>query len=238
MIKAVFFDVYGTIAGFVPSRFQIQSEACAPFGLALTPAGVLKGYAAADAFMNDQNARAPIRQMDHEGKRRFFAEYEQLVLRGCGHEVSIETAAEIWKGVRRAPYEMATFPDVVPVMDRLRRAGLRVGVISNMDRPGTQLLADLGLTGHVDVAATSGEAHAEKPDPIIFALALEKAGVQAGEAVHVGDQVSADIEGAMRSGIHAVLIDRDGNHPWFDRCPRITSMEELPGILEAMGAKV
>ena len=59
MIRAVFFDMYGTLAGFSPSRFELQSQACADFGIRVTPEGVLKGYAAADAYMNEQNAVEP-----------------------------------------------------------------------------------------------------------------------------------------------------------------------------------
>ena len=51
MIKAVFFDLYGTLAGFSPSRYEIQSSACADFGVSVTPEGILRGYALADAFI-------------------------------------------------------------------------------------------------------------------------------------------------------------------------------------------
>ena len=52
MVKAVFFDVYNTLAGFQPSRYEIQSRACADFGIKVTPEGILTGYAVADAYMN------------------------------------------------------------------------------------------------------------------------------------------------------------------------------------------
>ena len=48
MVQAIFFDVYGTLAGFRPDRFEIQSEACSRFGMELTREGVLRGYALAD----------------------------------------------------------------------------------------------------------------------------------------------------------------------------------------------
>ena len=52
MVQAIFFDVYGTLAGFRPDRFEIQSEACSRFGMELTREGVLRGYALADVFMS------------------------------------------------------------------------------------------------------------------------------------------------------------------------------------------
>ena len=42
MIRAVFFDLYGTLAGFSPSRYEIQSEACADFGIEVTISKIVK----------------------------------------------------------------------------------------------------------------------------------------------------------------------------------------------------
>ena len=66
MIKAIFFDLYGTLAGFKPSRYEIQSAACANFGITLTEQGVLKGYGQADSFMTEQNKTYPLRQMSED----------------------------------------------------------------------------------------------------------------------------------------------------------------------------
>ena len=56
--------------------------------------------------------------------------------------------------------------------------------------------------------ATSAEVGAAKPDRVIFARALELAGVDAGAAVHAGDSVEADVLGARAAGIAPVLVDR------------------------------
>ena len=79
MVQAIFFDVYGTLAGFRPDRFEIQSEACSRFGMKLTREGVLRGYALADVFMSEQNAVKPVRMMNDEERARFFGEYERRV---------------------------------------------------------------------------------------------------------------------------------------------------------------
>ena len=92
MIKAVFFDLYGTLAGFSPSRYEIQSQACADFGIEMTPEGVLKGYALADAYMAEQNAVRPLQGLSAEERGRFFAEYERQVLQGAGVQVTAEEA--------------------------------------------------------------------------------------------------------------------------------------------------
>ncbi len=233
MIRAVLFDVYGTIAGWTPSRFQLQKQACAAFDLgdSVTPEGILKGYARADAFMTAENASRPLRLRDKKGRDEFFAEYERLVLQGCGIDVGLDTALQIFDRLSDAPSSLTPFDDVVPTLAELRQRGLILGLISNMNMRGVDLLGDLGLSGHVDFAVTSGEIGVEKPNPLAFQTALSRAGVEAREAVMVGDQPSSDIVGAARVGIGPILIDRDGNYPLYDDCPRITTLEQLPPLI-------
>ena len=237
MIEAIFFDLYGTLAGFSPGRFEIQSQACAEFGIELTPGGVLRGYALADAFMSEQNAARPLRTLDAQARDDFFAEYERRVLRGCGVEVSREEAARIWAAVRRIPYQMERYDDVLPAMDILKAQGFALGLISNMSEPADELAERMGLTPYLDMAVTSGEAGAEKPHPPIFLEALRRAGVDAASAMHVGDQIMSDVEGAANVGISPVLLDRDGMHPDYAGCPRIETMMELPGLLGVGGGR-
>ena len=233
MIRAVLFDVYGTIAGWSPSRYQLQRMACAAFGLgdAVTPEGILKGYAAADAFMTAENASRPLRLRDKKGRDEFFGEYERLVLKGCGIDVEPDLALRIFNRLSAAPSSLTPFDDVIPALVELRGRGLTLGLISNMNMSGADLLRDLGLSNHVDFAVTSLEVRVEKPHPLAFQTALSRAGVEANEAVMVGDQPSSDIEGAVRVGISPILIDRDGNYARYDACPRIMSLDELPALI-------
>ena len=234
MIEAVFFDMYGTLAGFRPSRYEVQSEACGRFRIHVTPEGITAGYALADAFMARQNSVSPLRLLGPGDRERFFAEYERLVLRGAGVDVTAERALEVWRAVGRVKHGFAAFDDAAPVLDALAGRGLVVGMITNIDSDGAGLAASIGLTGRLDVIVTSSEVRAEKPSRRIFDEALRRAGVEADDAVHVGDQPTTDIDGALGAGIAAVLIDRDGNHPGFSRCPRIVSLLELPALLDAM----
>lgn len=231
MIKAVFFDVYGTVAGFRPSRYEVQSQACADFGIRVTPEGVLKGYAAADVYMSRQNAANPLRLRDQRGRDRHFAEYERLVLQGSGVEVTTERALEIFRRVQNIPHDLTAFDDVVPALKQLKARRLTLGLISNIDRGGEQLAQGLGLTGQLDFTVTSAEVGAEKPHPKIFETALARAGTEPGESMHVGDQPTSDVEGALGVGISPVLLDRDGNYPGYETCPRIGSLVELPGLV-------
>ena len=234
MIAAVFFDLYGTLAGFKPSRYEIQSTACADFGISVTPDGILRGYRLADAFMAKQNRVRPLRSLSDTERDDFFAGYEQRVLKGSDVEVTVERAAQIWRRVRQVPYAMALFDDVAPTLETLRSRGLTLGVVTNMNRGSGEILADFGLDGRVDFAVTSIEARSEKPHAPIFREALRRANAEPREVVHVGDQLESDVEGARRVGITPVLLDRDGNHPGVTHCHRIEELPELPALLESL----
>lgn len=238
-IKAVFFDLYGTLAAFEPPREVIQTRATAAFGMALDKKGIDAGYSLAEALMASQNARHPVHLLTASEREEFFAHYEQLVLHGAGHDVGIEVAARVWKEVRKQKYQLALYPDVIPglkaVKDKLaarEKPGRPVlAVISNISYKGQELCDMLGLTGHVDFAVTSTEVGSAKPNPPIFLAALARAGVSAAEAVHVGDQLDSDIEGALGVGIRPVLMDRDGAHRGYAQHPRVEGMAELPAVV-------
>ena len=234
MIKAIFFDLNGTLAGFKPSRYEIQSRACDKFGISLTQQGVLRGYGQADAFMTDQNKVHPLRQMSETERFNFFCEYERRIIKGSGIDVDLETAGEIWNTVRTIPYEMTIFEDVWPVLDELNSQGICLGLLSNMNRLGSELLDEFNLSKHMQFAVTSLELGVEKPNSLMFKKALEVACVSELEAVHVGDQIGSDVDGAENSGVQPILIDRDGNHPGFSRCPRISDMGQLLDALNSL----
>ena len=234
MIKAVFFDLYGTLAGFSPSRYEIQSAACRQFGITLKEQGTLRGYGDADAFMTRQNATFPLRDMDGEEIYEFFKKYERKVIYGSGVDVDLETAGQIWRAVRAIPYDMVIFDDVVHNLVNLKNRGLILGLISNMNSPGQELLKKFELEKHMDFAVTSYEVGTEKPHPKIFERALRLSRSSGNESVHVGDQIGSDVDGAERAGILPVLLDRDRNHTSFNRFHRIESMNELGSVLDSI----
>src|SRR5581483_9728397 len=124
----------------------------------------------------------------------------------------------------------AMFDDVVPALEKLSGAGLKLGVVSNFEEWLERLLDDLGLTPFFGVRVISGVEGLEKPDPRIFRLAIERAGVTAEASVYVGDNPEFDVEPAAAVGMFPVLIDRRGRFADTSGA-RITSLGELPGLL-------
>ncbi|MBT3943054.1 MAG: HAD family hydrolase [Chloroflexi bacterium] len=235
-IRAVFFDLYDTLIGFDPPREIIQGRAMEPFGMGSNKSGIDAGYALADALMAEQTAQAPLSALSPDAQSDFFAHYEQLVLRGAGHDVDLKTAGDVWKAVRKQEYGFALYDDVTPVLDGLRSDGFVVGVVTNMSRPGEDVASSMGFAGNVDFTLSSMDVGASKPDPKMFQAALSRAGVAADQAAHVGDQLETDIDGARGAGINPVLIDRHSAAIDYDACPRITTLTELPDVLESFGS--
>ena len=154
---------------------------------------------------------------------------EQIVL-GMGSELD-EAAA------RRCAIEMvrewerhenfSLYEDATPVLDELRRRGLKIGLVSNGQRDLDEFTVHHGLD--VDAAVGSKSHGRIKPHPAIFEAALDALGVTAGETAMVGDSFEDDIEGARALGMRAILLDRDGRFP--EAADRIETLLALPSAL-------
>jgi putative hydrolase of the HAD superfamily len=102
-------------------------------------------------------------------------------------------------------------PQAREALALVRREGLRAAVISNSNGSVRSILSALGLTDDLDFVVDSGEMGFEKPDPRIFAAALNQAGLVAAEAAYIGDLYSVDVRGARAAGIRAILLDPAGH---------------------------
>jgi HAD superfamily hydrolase (TIGR01549 family) len=119
------------------------------------------------------------------------------------------------------------YEDALPVLDELRRHGIKIGLISNGQRDLDEFTVHHAL--HVD-AVVGSKAHGRiKPHASIFVAALQLLGVAPDETVMVGDSYEDDIEGARALGIRAILLDRDGLR--VDASDRIDTLLALPAAL-------
>ena len=126
------------------------------------------------------------------------------------------------------------FADVPPALEALR-AQYAMGVLSNSPR-SEETLARLGLRHYFDSVVTASE-HQRKPHSEAFRRACRALGIAPSEAVYVGDSLANDVEGALGPGLIPVWIDRYGdNYPLPEGAHRITSLEELPGLLVRLTA--
>jgi putative hydrolase of the HAD superfamily len=144
-----------------------------------------------------------------------------LDLPGLGHAAA--------RRAMLAALSFEPYPEVPDVLRELRAQGKTLVVVSNWDCSLPEWLAGAGLLELVDGVVSSGAAGAAKPDPAIFARALEQAGARAEDTLHVGDSLDKDVAGARAAGIRALLVCRDGDPP--EGVQSIGTLAELPSLL-------
>lgn len=116
-------------------------------------------------------------------------------------------------------------------LDRLRSAGVRLGVVSNSEGTIAKLLGIVGLAPRFEVIVDSAIEGVRKPDPEIFRRALARMGADAGAAMYAGDVPDVDVAGARAAGMGAVLIDTYGYFPDYSEAPRFESVVALVDAL-------
>jgi putative hydrolase of the HAD superfamily len=122
------------------------------------------------------------------------------------------------------------YSDVRETLTELRTRGFRLGVISNFDSRLRDILSNLGLGSFFEQAALSWEVGASKPDSRIFRRALEAMQVSPDQALHVGDSLLSDVEGARKVGLTPILLDRRGIHSGYLGCPVIRDLTGLKDL--------
>jgi putative hydrolase of the HAD superfamily len=121
----------------------------------------------------------------------------------------VDHAAELQLRYGRDSYR--PFADVPPLFDAVDALRLPIALITNgaADSQRDKLRA-LGIEQRFDAVVISGEVGRAKPDAVVFALALERLGVAAERAWHVGDNLSTDVAGARSAGCNAIWLNRRG----------------------------
>jgi putative hydrolase of the HAD superfamily len=127
------------------------------------------------------------------------------------------------------------------LLEALRDRGLKVGLVSNAFDPPAQLHRDLdrhGVAERLDFAVFSSEVGRRKPDPAIFACALDALGVAPASTLFVGDTIATDIAGAAALGLHTCQAvwfraddDRRGPEPDFQAFSQMDVMTVVSRLL-------
>jgi L-ribulose-5-phosphate 4-epimerase len=100
-------------------------------------------------------------------------------------------------------------PGVLKTLKKLKEEDLKIAIVSDLTTNiQIRKLHKLGISKYVDALVTSEETGSDKPHAIMFLLALNKLKVSPNEALMVGDNTIADIEGANFVGIDTVLLQK------------------------------
>jgi putative hydrolase of the HAD superfamily len=221
--EAVFLDAGGTLIH--PDRSFIL-ERLADCGVRLDVAGI-------DAA--ERNARDLLRSVllsesseDDATRLRIF--WDAFVRSAdCPDEAVPDVVDAIMRRHRDGRLWVDVQDGTAAVLGTLRGEGYTLGVVSNADGRVESFLELAGLRKYLDFVVDSAVVGVEKPDPAIFRIALERAGVEPRLAVHVGDIYEIDVMGARAAGVEGILLDPAGTED-VD-APTIRSLAELPAWL-------
>lgn len=193
-MKAVLFDYFGTLT---PSLAEITSPAeriAMGEVLGVDPTVLHEAWAA--SFEDRSTGRTG----DVQATLRMLA-------RATGADPTDEQVAAAAE-IRMTAYRRTSLPrpETVGVLKELRARGLRIAVVSDCSDELVELWPGLPQAEFVDAMVFSSVVGVRKPAPIMYRLACERLGVEAGECLYVGDGGSNELTGATAFGIRAVLL--------------------------------
>ena len=231
--KAVFFDAGETLVHADPSFPELFAQVLSRSGHSVDPDAVTERLQVVSEVVADRFKQAAENQelwsTDEDRSKAFWLSIYRLFLDDLGLSSEPGLDNELYEAFSDHS-NYALFPDVEPALEELRAAGLTMGVISNFEGWLEMLLEHLDVSRYFPVRVISGIEGVEKPDPEIFRIALSRAGIEASDAVYVGDNPHFDVDPAAGVGMHAVLLDRRDRFPESES-PRVRSLEELPTLV-------
>ena len=151
-----------------------------------------------------------------------------LALRCAGDDAALaEPAFEVFFAARQC---VECYADAWPALQRL---AARYPLVSLSN--GNADLHRVGLGAHFKAQVSAREAGVAKPDPRIFGLAAEVAGVAPHQVLHIGDDAMLDVLGALDAGMQTVWVNRE-RQDWVHapRQPHLT-VTDLHELCTALG---
>ena len=209
MIKVITFDAGNTLIRLSRPVGVTYAEVAKRFGANLNPIDLEHGFRAAWKTV----PRLP----DTPGPRTDDGRtwWQDVVMQTLENaRVEVEPFGDFFDAV----YQEFTLPGVwrlepgaLDLLRDLRRAGFRLGIISNFDLRLREILKDVGVLDLFEQIVVSSQVGAEKPSARIFEEALRRFAVEPAELLHVGDEEKADGDGARALGIQAFILSFAGS---------------------------
>ncbi len=227
MKKLVTFDAAGTLIDHRWDAASIALAAAAEHDLNFQSSEASDAYVEVEEQFHEPRLLHE-RMRDHAAIDALWQMQMATWLEKLG--ASPDYAPEVLKTFKQTAFSRdshiwALYDDVVPTLNRLAADGVKIGIISNWDHTLHVVLENLGIINRFDFIIASLEFGHEKPEPKIFAQALLRADVSKSDALHVGDSEADDYQGALNSGLSALLISRD--EPADFKKSRISSLTQI-----------
>ncbi len=233
-IKAIFYDLDGTLRTNLPLGRDVFVEQAAALGLKFSPETIRRAAIWEHRYFAESPELIHDREEFRDDSRAFWLNYSarQLQVLGVAPELARELATPLnaYMSEHFKPQDII-FEDVQTTLRTLHEGEYFLGIMSNRFEPYKDYLNEIGLGELFDLVVYAGEAGIRKPNPEVFHFMLDKGGVLPSESIYVGDNYFADVVGARRAGMLPVLYDRQGLFESPD-CPVIRSHVELLNFLE------
>jgi putative hydrolase of the HAD superfamily len=214
-IKAVTFDVGGTLIEPWPSVGHVYAEVAARHGLKnLSPEQINSRF------------KAAWKNREHFDYTR--QDWARLVDEVFGEPIATAPGGTFFADLYERfanPDVWRIFEDVEPTLNALASRGIRLAVISNWDERLRGLLRRLNLSRYFEAFAISCEVGFTKPSRFIFQQAAVDLDLRPSAILHVGDSFELDIEGAKAAGFQALRIHRTAKEA---SSKDLHSLAELP----------
>ena len=200
--KGILLDLDNTLYDYLP---------CATAGIRAAHR-VYKSYKDV-GFITFKAAYDMAREQIHQSLCGQAAMHDRLLYfqRMCENDprtIPLESAVAMYQAYWAAYFRMmALFPGARSFLQWCRRIGLPVVLLTDlMAEVQLRKVSYLRLGPYLQAVVTSEEAGVEKPAAAIFHLGLRKLGVNASNALMIGDHPERDIGGARRLGIHTIQV--------------------------------
>ncbi|NEO79365.1 HAD family hydrolase [Moorena sp. SIO4G3] len=209
--RVIFLDAVGTLFGVKGSVGEVYSAIANQFGVTVPASALDKAFV--KAFASAEPAVFPETDPEEIPQREF--EWWWVIASRTFEQVGVlDQFTDFIDFFDELYAHFATgqpwliYPDVIPALKAWQHIGIELGVVSNFDSRLHLVLKALKLEEFFSSITISTQTGFAKPDPQIFAAALEKHHCSAQEAFHIGDSFQQDYQGAQGAGLRAFLIKR------------------------------
>ncbi|HLU80615.1 MAG TPA: YjjG family noncanonical pyrimidine nucleotidase [Flavobacteriaceae bacterium] len=114
--------------------------------------------------------------------------------------------------IQHLPKSNHLFPDVIEALEYLyKKYNLHI-ITDGFEPVQWKKLHNSNINHYFKSVTTSEEAGAKKPNAMIFDCAIKKAGCNKNTALMIGDNLEADVQGALKYGMQAVYFSTNTNH--------------------------
>ena len=125
---------------------------------------------------------------------------------------------------------------MLDTLRRLRKAGMKIGLVSNCASDVPALFAETPIAPLVDAALFSCTEGVMKPDPAIYHRVANRLGVVAARCLYVGDGNDDELAAAAALGMTPVLLDARRTPPQWDGL-RVSTLAEIVELVQALPAR-